>query len=214
MGEKSVLAAGILAGGRATRFDGVNKGTLVVGHAAIVDRQLEVLREVARDIFVVGRDDPAWTTRGLQVFADEMPGTGPLGGVYTAIVRSPSDRTLVVACDMPFVSASFLRRLADVEDADVVIPRHARGYEPLCAIYSRVCAEDMRARLARGIYEASKLPAGVRVTELDVDDDVMFVNVNTPHDYARARELSVRMPQPPQNRITTGRTRRRTDADS
>ena len=96
----------------------------------------------------------------------------------------------------------------------MVIPRHARGYEPLCAIYSRVCAEDMRARLARGIYEASKLPAGVRVTELDVDDDLMFVNVNTPHDYARARELSVRMPQPPQNRITTGRTRRRTGADS
>ena len=215
MGEKSVLAAGILAGGRATRFDGVNKGTLVVGHAAIVDRQLDALREVARDIFVVGRDDPAWTTRGLQVFADEMPGTGPLGGVYTAIFRSPSDRTLVVACDMPFVSASFLRRLADVEDADVVIPRHARGYEPLCAIYSRACAEDMRARLARGIYEASTLPAGVRVTELDVDDDVMFVNVNTPHDYERARELSDRMmPQPRQDRITTGRTHRRTDTDS
>ena len=214
MGEKSVLAAGILAGGRATRFDGVNKGTLVVGHAAIVDRQLEALREVAREIFVVGRDDPAWTTRGLRVFADEMPGTGPLGGVYTAIVRSPADRTLVIACDMPFVSASFLRRLADVEGADLVIPRHARGYEPLCAIYARVCAEDMRARLARGIYEASKLPAGVRVAELDVDDDVMFVNVNTPHDYARARELGVRMPQPPQNRITTGPTGRRTDADS
>jgi molybdenum cofactor guanylyltransferase len=204
MTEKSELTAGILAGGRATRFDGVNKGTLVVGSAAIVDRQLDALREVSREIFVVGRDDPAWTSRGLRVVPDEMPGAGPLGGIYTAIMHSPSDRTLVIACDMPFVSESFLRRLAAVDDADVVIPRHARGYEPLCAIYSRACAEDIRARLARGINEASRLPAGVRVTEVDVDNDVMFVNVNTPHDYARARELSDRMPQPPQDRITTG----------
>lgn len=208
------LAAAILAGGRATRFDGVNKGALVVGSIAIVDRLLDALRAVAHEIFVVGRDDPAWTSRGLRVIADEMPGAGPLGGIYTALVHSPSDRTLVVACDMPFVSAGLLRRLAAADDADVVIPRHARGYEPLCAIYSRACADDIRERLGRGINEASRLPAGLRVTELDVDDDVMFVNVNTPHDYERARELSDRMPQTPQDRITTGQTHRRTDADS
>ena len=214
MTKKRALSAAILAGGRATRFGGVNKGTLVVGSTAIVDRLLEALHDVAHDIFVVGRDDPAWTSRGLRVIADEKPGSGPLGGIYTALAHSPSDRTLVVACDMPFVSAPLLRRLAAVDEADVVIPRHARGYEPLCAIYSRACADDIRERLTRGINEASRLPAGVRVTELDVDDDVMFVNVNTPHDYERARELSDRMPQPRQNRITTGRTRRRTDADS
>jgi len=39
----------------------------------------------------------------------------------------------------------------------------------------------------RGDYEASKLPAGVRVAEIAVDNDLAFVNVNTPHDYARAR---------------------------
>jgi len=214
MTKKSSLAAGILAGGRATRLDGVNKGTLVVGSAPIVDRQLAALGDVTDTIFVVGRDDPAWTSRGLRVIPDEMPGTGPLGGIYTALVHSPADRTLVIACDMPFVPVSLLRRLAAVDDADVVIPRHARGYEPLCAIYSRACAEDIRERLVRGIYEASRLPAGVRVAELDMDEDLMFVNVNTPHDYERARELSDRMPQTPQDRITTGQTRRRTDADS
>lgn len=214
MREKRGLAAGILAGGRATRLGGVNKGTLVVGSTTIVDRLLEALRLVADEIFVVGREDPAWASRGLRVIADEMAGAGPLGGIYTALVHSPSDRTLIVACDMPFVSAGLLRRLAEADDADVVIPRHARGYEPLCAIYSRACVVDIRERLARGLNEASSLPAGVRVAELDMDDDVMFVNVNTPHDYERARELSDRMPQPRQNRITTGRTHRRTDTDS
>jgi len=187
--EKSRLAAAILAGGQARRLDGVNKGTLIVGHEAILDRQLETLREVTRAIFVVGRNDEVWTSRGLRVVPDEIPDAGPLGGIYTAIMHSPADRTLIVACDMPFLSSAVLHRMEAVEDADLVIPRHARGYEPLCAIYSRACADDIRRRIERGAYEASRLPAGVRVTEFEVENEVMFVNVNTPHDYERAREL-------------------------
>jgi len=187
MDNRRELAAAILAGGRARRMDGVNKGTLVIGRTAIIDRQLQTLGEVAHDIFVVGRSDIAWTSRGLRVISDEIPDAGPLGGIYTAIVRSPCERTLVVACDMPFLSSAFLRELAAVKDADLVIPRHARGHEPLCAIYSRACAEDIRERLARGVNEASRLPVGMRVTEVDVDNKTNFVNVNTPHDYERAK---------------------------
>ena len=182
------LAVAILAGGRARRLGGVNKATLRIGTLAIIDRQLPVLRAFA-GVFVVGRDDPEWTSRGLRVVADEIPDAGPLGGIYTAIRHSPCERTLVVACDMPFLSGAFLQRLAAVSDADVVIPRSARGYEPLCAIYSRACEIEIHGRLTRREYEASKLPAGLRVAEVDVDDDLSVVNVNTPHDYERAKGL-------------------------
>jgi len=190
MSNDGELAAAILAGGRARRMHGANKGTLIIGRSAIIDRQLDTLREITREIFVVGRDDAAWTSRGLRVIPDEIPDAGPLGGIYTAILRSPRERTLVVACDMPFLSGALLRDLAAVPDADLVIPRHAGGYEPLCAIYSRACAGDIRNRLARGMNEASRLPTGVRVTEFDVDNETFFVNVNTPHDYERAKGLN------------------------
>ena len=183
------LAVAILAGGRARRLGGINKATLRVGALAIIDRQLPVLRALAAEVFVVGRDDPAWTARGLRVVADEVADAGPLGGIYTAIRQSPCERTLVVACDLPFLSAAFLQRLAAVRDADLVIPRSARGYEPLCAIYSRACETGIHGRLARGEYEASRLPAGIRVAEIAVDDDLSVVNVNTPHDYERAKGL-------------------------
>ena len=52
---------------------------------------------------------PAWSARGLTVVPDDIPGMGALGGIYTAIVHSPCDRTLVVACDMPFLSADVPR---------------------------------------------------------------------------------------------------------
>ena len=183
------LTAAILAGGRAKRLGGINKGALEVGGAAIVDRQLAALRSVASAVFVVGAPDPLWTTRGLRVVPDEIAGAGPLGGIYTALLHSPADRTLVVGCDMPFLDTDVLQRLVSVEDADVVVARSARGIEPLCAVYARACATDIRERLARGAYEASVLPSGARVVEVSVDRELVFLNVNTPHDYERAREL-------------------------
>ncbi len=196
MMQARALAAAILAGGRAERLGGVNKGTLTLGGTEIIDRQLRALREVASDVFVVGPEGDAWTRRGLRVVPDEIGGMGALGGIYTAIVRSPSDRTLVLACDMPFVPTAFLRRLAAEEAADAVIPRTVRGYEPLCAIYSRACAADLRARIDRGDLHAAIAPAGVRVTEIGPEiialydrNGVIFTNVNTPHDYERARNL-------------------------
>jgi molybdopterin-guanine dinucleotide biosynthesis protein A len=104
--------------------------------------------------------------------------------------------------------------LAAVEDVDLVIPRRERGYEPLCAIDSRACERDIHARLTRGEYGASTLPAGMRVAELGGGNDLTFVNINTPHDYERAKGLIESTPELMQDRITTGRTARMTDADS
>jgi molybdopterin-guanine dinucleotide biosynthesis protein A len=204
MTEQRPLAAAILAGGNASRFGGINKGTLSVDGAEIVDRQLDALRQIASPVFIVGRDAAAWSARGLEVVGDEIPGMGPLGGIYTAIVRSPCDRVLVVACDMPFLSPTFLRRMTAVEDADLVIPRTARGFEPLCAIYSRACAADIRARLDRRELHASTLPHGIRIAELGPEialHELLFVNLNTPHDYERAKGL-IEL-EPTEDRITS-----------
>jgi molybdopterin-guanine dinucleotide biosynthesis protein A len=188
------LAAAILTGGRASRMGGLRKATLTVGRTSIIDRQLAVLRTLAAPVFLV-TSAQAPRDAELTVVRDEYPDHGALGGIYTAIVASPHERTLVVACDMPFLNAAFLTHLVGI-DADLVIPRTSRGYEPLCAIYSRACAPSIRERLTRGELEASRLPDGVRVAEVGPEtvaaydpDGLQFVNVNTPHDYERAKEV-------------------------
>jgi molybdopterin-guanine dinucleotide biosynthesis protein A len=188
------LAAAILAGGRASRLGGVRKATLTIGGTPIIERELDIVRRVASPIFLVTSAD-APPDADLAVVRDAFPNHGALGGIYTAIAHSPHERTLVVACDMPFLSVALLEHMAGL-DADLVIPRTARGYEPLCAIYTRACLEPIRARLARGALEASRLPDGVRVAEVGPEalaaydpDGLLFVNVNTPHDYERAKEV-------------------------
>jgi molybdopterin-guanine dinucleotide biosynthesis protein A len=200
------LAAAILTGGRASRLGGVRKAALLVGGLRIVDRQLAVLRQVADPVFAVtsalGEADA-----DIELVRDQFPGRGALGGIYTAISASPCERTLVVACDMPFLSLPLLEHMRTL-DADVVIPRTARGYEPLCAVYSRACAPSIRGRLDRGALEASALPEGVRIAEIGPEalepydpDGLLFLNVNTPHDYARARQMSEKLSEPPRDRI-------------
>lgn len=187
------LAAAILTGGHASRMGGTRKATLAVGGTPIIERQLAVLARVATPIFLVTSAQAA-PEADLRVVRDEFPDHGALGGIYTAIVASPHERTLVVACDLPFLSQALLEYMARI-DADLVIPRTARGYEPLCAIYRHTCAASIRARLTRGELEASRLPEGVRVAEVGPEtlaaydpDGLLFVNVNTPHDYERAKE--------------------------
>jgi molybdenum cofactor guanylyltransferase len=192
------LAAAILTGGRARRLGGADKSALRVGGRAILARQLDVLRTVTPHVFVVGRA-PLDLPAGIDVVPDRLPGAGALGGIYTAILASPHERTFVVGCDMPFVSESLVRRLA-AENADIVIPRTARGYEPLCAIYTRACAGKIRERIEHGELQASDLPGGLHVVELGPDvlaaldpGGWMLTNVNTPEDHERARSQADRI---------------------
>jgi molybdopterin-guanine dinucleotide biosynthesis protein A len=179
------VAAAILAGGLARRMAGANKGVLRVGEQRILDRQVAMLREVADPVFIVSsRPDTCGAVTGeiLTIIPDALPGTGPLGGIYTAITSSPRTRTLIVACDMPFLTLP---------------PRSPRGYEPLCATWSAACAEPIRRRIERGELKAALVVEELRIEELGPEvlaacdpHGLLFMNVNTPHDYQRAQELS------------------------
>lgn len=197
--EGGAIAAAILAGGLARRMAGVNKATLRVGDYRIIDRQLSLLRQVADPVFIIsGQPDAFADLAGSpRVVADMLPPAGPLVGIYTALVSSPHPRTLVVACDMPFLNLPLLEMLARDSDADVVIPRSPAGYEPLCAAWSRRCADVISQRIGRGQLKAASVLDDLRVEEIGPSVlascdplGLLFVNVNTPHDYERAQELT------------------------
>jgi molybdenum cofactor guanylyltransferase len=191
----------ILAGGRARRLGGLNKAGLVLhaDRASVLDRQLSRLSRVVDRTVIIANDARPFAAAGVPVIADLLPGAGALGALYTAIHAAATDRTLVIACDMPFVSEALLAHLVDVgRTADIAIPRTARGYEPLCATYSPRCAVEFRRLIDENRFRLSNVARipGLNVREIAQDElkmfgpeEVLFFNLNTPDDYARAIDL-------------------------
>jgi molybdopterin-guanine dinucleotide biosynthesis protein A len=61
-----------------------------------------------------------------------VPACWPLGGLHAALSETHPRVVVIVACDMPFVSAPLIRGLLAVAASpdlpDVVVPRTERGY--------------------------------------------------------------------------------------
>ncbi len=198
------LTAAIIAGGRARRLGGRSKSDLAIDGTRIIHRQLSVLGQVAEHILIVTNDLHRFRTSGLRVCADLIPDAGPLGGLYTALTRSPTPHTLVVAADLPFLHGPMLRHLHHrLGDAEAVVPRDDHRLQPLCAVYDGRCVPKLRARLDAGRLSVMEMIDDLRVTTPGQNEmsafgrpTRLFHNVNTPEDLARATTLAGDHPVP------------------
>ena len=169
----------------------------MVGAASILERQLTVLRAITPHILIVGGDPSHGQATGVPVVADRVAGVGALGGLYSALVEAPTEQVLVIACDMPFLTAPFLSRLAALgADTEATVPRDAHGPHPLCASYLRRIAGRLRARIDAGALRIIDALEDLEVRDMGPDevapfneDGRLFLNVNTPDDYQRAQTL-------------------------
>jgi len=193
--HRATTSAAILAGGQARRFDGRDKSRLVVDGQTIIIRQLDVLQQVASEIFVVSGFGERFADLGLPVYPDRIPGLGAIGGLHTALESAHGDFVLAIACDLPFLTAGLLGRLVELAaDADGAWIRWDRGVEPLIACYRRSARAAVAAAIEAGQLKASDLNRVLRMAELDGPDLARFgpperllANVNSPDDLARLR---------------------------
>jgi molybdopterin-guanine dinucleotide biosynthesis protein A len=190
----------VLAGGAASRFGGKPKGLERVGGERILDRVVLAVQQTTGSPPLLVANVPearAWRA-GLEVKSDVRPGCGSLGGIYTAVSAGPGP-VLVVAWDMPFVTADLLQALVKGSDGfDAFLPESGgrRGLEPLCAVYGPACAPAIKARLDDEDFRAIGFHADVKVGTLPLeqvsafgDAETLFFNVNTAEELTRAEEL-------------------------
>ena len=188
-----VSAAAILAGGKARRFGGRDKSRLVVEGLPIIVRQVQVLTRVARPVFVVAPHADRFGDLGLEVHPDLIPDIGAIGGLYTALERSPEETVIVVACDQPFLDEGVLRRLVGLAvDADGAWLRSPRGIEPLIACYRRQAGARIRQQIDADQRSLADLEHVLNMRVLEASDvmtgaaiDRLTANINSPDDYAR-----------------------------
>ncbi len=180
----------VLTGGGSRRM-GRDKALLPVDGVPMARRVADALAAAGCvPVFAVGGDVGGLAAIGLDAVPDAMPGSGPLGGLVTAVdellARGWQDRDLVaVACDLPGLDGVTIRRLLDVGDgaangADVICARTDR-IEPLCARWLPGSFATLRTTFASGERAVRAALDGLRVATVDVDRRSVR-NVNSPSD--------------------------------
>jgi molybdopterin-guanine dinucleotide biosynthesis protein A len=187
----------IQAGGKSTRMGGEPKALLPFGGSRIIDRVVRVLREVTDDLLLVTNTPDLYASLGLPMVPDALPDHGSLGGIYSGLQAAAADAAFTVACDMPFLSVEVARLVTSrAGEADVVAPRVGEQWETLHACYGKACLGPIEKRLRAGQLKITGFFEEVRVlaiAEAEVarfaSPEVVFMNVNTPAELARARAI-------------------------
>ena len=147
-------------------------------------------------VLVVTNTPEQYGFLGLPVVADEVPGTGPLGGILAGLVHSGSERVFAVGCDMPLLSPALVEYMVSLpDDAGVIIPSWTDEtgqpqLETLHAVYSRRCIEPIRRRIEMRRLKVANLLGDVAVRYVREDELRRFDpslgsfrNVNTPEEW-------------------------------
>lgn len=182
----------VLAGGEATRLPA--KLGLEAGDVPMLVR---VVRNVSTryDVWLSTKGPlPAALARhvgALPQVVDRWPGRGPLSGLLSTLSAMPHAWVFALAGDAPFVSAKLVDALCAYagEDCDAVVPRNDGVAQPLAALYRRTAfLREGAPVLTRGGGVRAVIER-LRTRFVAMDDARAFVNVNTPADYARLREV-------------------------
>ena len=184
----------ILAGGVSSRMKR-DKALLEVGGEPLLVRTARLLESVVGAPSVIG-DPSTYESFALPVIADDWPGAGPLGGIATALRVSTASWNLVVACDLPYLTAEWLHFLvarAVASPADAVLPMNTLGAEPLCAMYHKRGEPAIRAALESGIRKVTDGLQNLRAETIPHaewkafdSEGLLFKNMNLPRDYQEA----------------------------
>jgi len=182
-----IRAGYLLVGGASSRM-GTDKALLPFGGATLGQSAAARVESAAGSVTLVGNLQLG-ARFGYPAIPDLYPGEGPLGGILTALGHTSADWNLVVACDMPAVSAGFLAGLLDAavaSGADALLPAGPAGRpEPLCAVYHRRSRAALERAFTGGVRKILAALEEISVCVLPVEEPGIFQNLNTPEEWAR-----------------------------
>jgi len=193
------FSAVILAGGKSSRM-GCDKAFVELDGQTLIARQIQLVRDVgATEVFISGRTGVDYSRYGGRVLEDRFQGAGPLAGIQSALEAVTSSLLLVLAVDLPCMSADFLRKLAGncVENAGAV-PRVNGNVEPLAAFYPKAVLPlatfllGQNSFAVRNFTQLCEQAGFITLTDLPESAASLFLNCNSPDELESVRRHQAR----------------------
>ena len=181
----------LLVGGKSSRMK-KNKAFLELEGKPLVERSLTVLQAVFAEVLISSNKAELYEGFDVPIILDEIPGRGPLEGIYQGLKAAAYDEVFVLACDIPFLRTELIRFMAAWSSVyDVVVPSLQSGLHPLHAFYHRRCLPLIKKSLEANSLKVIDLYPScsvryVKETELQNYHNLsrLFCNINTPEDWS------------------------------
>jgi len=184
------ITAIILAGGRATRMGGQDKGLVELAGRPMIAHVLAALApQVERVIINANRNLDRYAAFGWPVVTDDDSGfLGPLAGLAAGLRAAHTPLVLTAPCDSPLVAMDLAARLysaLEQADAELAVPFDGKRLQPVFALVRTELAASLAAYLGRGDRKIDRWFAQHRLARVDFSDrPETFVNVNDPDERA------------------------------
>lgn len=199
MTGRPAFTIAIQAGGMSRRM-GQDKSIMSFHGKPLIQWVVERSMEIADEVLVISNQPEKMSFLNCPTFQDYLPGSGPLGGLFTALIHAHYSCVGVLACDMPFVNRDLLLYescLLMDSNVDVVIPESKMGLEPFHAVYRRETCQPIILNALQsgemrvmGWFDNAHIRCLTDEQILPFDlDHLAFINLNTPEQYFEAESL-------------------------
>lgn len=185
----------LLAGGRATRMGGRDKGLIDLAGRPLAAHVLAALAPQVDALLInANRHEEEYAALGAPVARDPLEGfLGPLAGVLAGLEAASTPLLATLPCDSPFVPADLVARMRarlDRAGAEIAVAHDGERRQPVFMLLHTGLAPDLRAWLEQGGRKIDAWYGHHTIADIDLGDvPETFININTPdeRDAAAAR---------------------------
>ncbi|MEL6807676.1 MAG: molybdenum cofactor guanylyltransferase MobA [Pseudomonadota bacterium] len=192
----------ILAGGRATRMGGGDKGLLPLGGRTLLGHVIARLSPQVGSLALNANGDAArFSDFDVPVVADSVDGfAGPLAGVLAGLdwaAEQGGETIVTAAADTPFFPCDLVPCLQFAAEgmtqplvlAETPDSKRGRARHPTFGLWPVALRDDLRAALNGGLRKVVHWSDRHDARLALFPDEAAFFNVNTPDDLARAEAM-------------------------
>ncbi|POT54921.1 molybdenum cofactor guanylyltransferase MobA [Citrobacter amalonaticus] len=192
MNLDSTITGVVLAGGKARRMGGADKGLLDLKGKPLWKHVADTLMsQLATVVVSANRHQDIYQASGLRVISDSMADfPGPLAGMLSVFQQEAGDWFLFCPCDTPYIPHDLVARLkAQRYDAPIVWVHDGERDHPTIALVNRSVQPLLQAYLLSGERRVMVFMRQANGHSVDFSDcKSAFVNVNTPEELAKWQE--------------------------
>lgn len=186
--DKASITGIVLAGGRARRMGGIDKGLIPLCGRTMIEHVLDRLAPQAAGVIInANRNIDTYESMGHPVVSDRDAGyAGPLAGMSSGLLAAGTPYCVTVPCDSPLIGADIAPRLyaaLSSSGADIAVAHDGERAHPVVNMMSSGLAASIDEFLDAGERKIDRWFDRHRWVHADfADRPEYFVNVNTEED--------------------------------